>query len=55
MSDWAWRINLKVYKIEFLEFEKEYNEKVILKIDSKIKTEDWANEWKKYYKPTKSW
>ena len=29
------------------------SEKVILKIDSKIKTEDWANEWKKYYKPTK--
>jgi len=45
--------NLKVLQDRISEFEKEYNEKVILKIDSKIKTEDWANEWKKYYKPTK--
>ncbi|MBK1468016.1 50S ribosomal protein L11 methyltransferase [Parvimonas parva] len=45
--------NLKLLNERISEFEKEYNEKVILKIDSKIKTEDWANEWKKYYKPTK--
>ena len=38
--------NLKVLQDRISEFEKEYNEKVILKIDSKIKTEDWANEWK---------
>lgn len=45
--------NLKLLNERISEFEKEYNEKVILKIDSKIKTEDWANEWKKYYRPTK--
>ena len=45
--------NLKLLNERISEFEKEYNEKVILKIDSKIKNEDWANEWKKYYKPTK--
>lgn len=45
--------NLKLLNERISEFEKEYNEKVILKIDSKIKTEDWANEWKKYYKLTK--
>lgn len=45
--------NLKLLNERISEFEKEYNEKVILKIDSKIKTEDWANKWKKYYKPTK--
>ncbi len=43
--------NLKVLKTRISEFEFEYNEKVILNIDKKIKTEDWANEWKKYYKP----
>lgn len=45
--------NLEILKDRIAEFENEYNEKVILKIDSKIKTEDWANEWKKYYKPTR--
>lgn len=45
--------NLQILKERISEFEKYYNEKVILKIDSKIKTEDWANEWKKYYKPTR--
>ncbi|WP_314720495.1 50S ribosomal protein L11 methyltransferase [Parvimonas micra] len=45
--------NLQILQERISEFEREYNEKVILKIDSKIKTEDWANEWKKYYKPTK--
>ena len=39
--------NLKLLNERISEFEKEYNEKVILK------NEDWANEWKKYYKPTK--
>lgn len=45
--------NLKILNERISEFEKEYKEKVILKINSKIKTEDWANEWKKYYKPTR--
>lgn len=43
--------NLKVLKSRISEFEYEYNEKVILNVDKNVKTEDWANEWKKYYKP----
>ena len=34
--------NLQILQEIISEFEREYNEKVILKIDSKIKTEDWA-------------
>ena len=44
---------MQILQERISEFEREYKEKVILKINSKIKTEDWANEWKKYYKPTK--
>lgn len=43
--------NLKVLKSRISEFEYEYNEKIILNVDKNVKTEDWANEWKKYYKP----
>lgn len=43
--------NLRVLKSKIAEFEYEYNEKVVLNIDKNVKTEDWANEWKKYYKP----
>lgn len=45
--------NINLLKEKLNEFEREYDEKVILKIDSEFKSEDWANEWKKYYKPTR--
>lgn len=45
--------NLKFLKEKISSFEKEYNEKVILKIDTKPELGDFLNEWKKYYKPTR--
>lgn len=45
--------NLKFLKEKISEFENEYNEKVILKIDINPNIGDYLNEWKKYYKPTR--
>lgn len=45
--------NISDLKDMLTNFEITNNTKVKLKINSNFKNEDWANEWKKYYKPVR--